>query len=121
MPRVASRSSWSWNQTVWQESTRGRVTQAGRPADVTARPASRYVAELVGVNLLLGTATGERSVLLPTGGTVTVAAESGIWAQELDLLSGDLKLGLNDALEAAGESARVERFRFVVGSGSNRG
>ncbi|MEK6225825.1 MAG: ABC transporter ATP-binding protein [Chloroflexota bacterium] len=36
---------------------RGRVVQTGSPADVTQRPRSRYVADLVGVNLLRGTAT----------------------------------------------------------------
>lgn len=51
----------------------GRVTQEGTPAAVTARPASRYVAELVGINLLHGRATAERTVTLPTGATLTVA------------------------------------------------
>ena len=36
----------------------GRVTQQGEPAAVTARPRSRFVAELVGLNLLHGHATG---------------------------------------------------------------
>jgi molybdate transport system ATP-binding protein len=36
---------------------RGRVVQTGSPAEVTQRPRSRYVADLVGVNLLRGTAT----------------------------------------------------------------
>jgi len=44
----------------------GRVVQTGSPADVTQRPRSRYVAELVGVNLLRGTATAGR-VALPSG------------------------------------------------------
>lgn len=35
---------------------RGRVVQTGTPAEVTQRPRSRYVADLVGVNLLRGTA-----------------------------------------------------------------
>jgi molybdate transport system ATP-binding protein len=52
---------------------RGRVTQAGVPADVTARPASRYVAQLVGINLLHGTATGEHTVRLDSGAELTVA------------------------------------------------
>ena len=52
---------------------RGRVTQTGTPADVTARPASRYVAQLVGINLLHGTAAGDRTVRLDTGATLTVA------------------------------------------------
>jgi molybdate transport system ATP-binding protein len=48
----------------------GRVSQQGRLAEVTARPRSRYVAELVGTNLL----TGEvRSGVLTTGdGAVVV-------------------------------------------------
>ena len=33
----------------------GRVTQQGNPDDVRARPRSRYVADLIGVNLLRGT------------------------------------------------------------------
>jgi molybdate transport system ATP-binding protein len=52
---------------------RGHVTQTGVPADVTARPASRYIAQLVGINLLHGTATGEHTVRLETGAELTVA------------------------------------------------
>ena len=33
----------------------GHVTQHGRPDDVRSRPRSRYVADLIGVNLLRGT------------------------------------------------------------------
>jgi molybdate transport system ATP-binding protein len=51
----------------------GRVTQTGSPALVTSRPASRYVAELVGINLLAGVADGERGVLLDSGTVLTVA------------------------------------------------
>jgi molybdate transport system ATP-binding protein len=51
----------------------GRIRQTGTPAEVTSRPASRYVAELVGLNLLHGTATGERTVRLPSGATLEVA------------------------------------------------
>ena len=51
----------------------GRVTQTGVPADVTARPASRYVAQLVGINLVHGTATGEHTVRLESGAELTVA------------------------------------------------
>ena len=36
----------------------GGIIQTGTPAEVTARPRSRYVADLVGVNLLRGTAHG---------------------------------------------------------------
>jgi molybdate transport system ATP-binding protein len=50
----------------------GGIVQTGTPAEVTARPRSRYVADLVGVNLLRGTAHG--TVLeLDGGGRLTCA------------------------------------------------
>jgi molybdate transport system ATP-binding protein len=51
----------------------GHVTQTGSPAAVTARPGYRYVAQLVGINLLAGTAAGDHAVRLDTGVTLTVA------------------------------------------------
>ncbi len=51
----------------------GRIAQQGLPAHVTAHPASRYVAELVGINLLHGDASGERTVRLASGAELTVA------------------------------------------------
>ena len=53
----------------------GQVVQAGTPAEISARPRSRYVADLVGVNLLRGTGAGDR-VDLP-GGAVLVAPGAG--------------------------------------------
>ncbi len=53
-------------------------------------------------------------------GTVTVTCESGVWANELELLAQDLTARLNEHLETAAEPGRVERLRFVVGSGANR-
>jgi molybdate transport system ATP-binding protein len=50
----------------------GRVAQAGRVEAVTSRPRSRYVADLVGVNLLRGEAAGTE-VILDGGGTVVTA------------------------------------------------
>jgi molybdate transport system ATP-binding protein len=50
----------------------GRVAQSGPVADVTERPRSRYVADLVGANLLRGRATGT-DVKLDRGGTVVTA------------------------------------------------
>src|SRR5580700_8483086 len=44
----------------------GGIAQSGTPAEVTARPRSRYVADLVGVNLLQG--TGRGSVVELDGG-----------------------------------------------------
>jgi len=54
-------------------------------------------------------------------GTVAIACESAVWAHELELLASDLAARLNERLEGAGEPARVERLRFVVGSGANKG
>ena len=49
----------------------GRIVQAGTLAEISARPRSRYVADLVGVNLLQGTATGT-GVELPGGAFLVV-------------------------------------------------
>jgi molybdate transport system ATP-binding protein len=55
----------------------GRLVQTGTAAEVTERPRSQYVAELVGVNLLRGLAD-HGSVRLPAGPVVAAAgAESG--------------------------------------------
>ena len=51
----------------------GHVTQTGTAAQVSARPRSRYIAELVGVNLFRGHAAGH-TVQLADGGAL-VAAE----------------------------------------------
>ena len=50
----------------------GRVVQAGTPSAVTARPRSRWVADLAGVNLFRGHADGGR-VSLEEGGHLVVA------------------------------------------------
>jgi molybdate transport system ATP-binding protein len=53
---------------------RGQVTQAGTIAEVTSRPRSRYVADLIGTNLLLGSATG--TTITTGAGATLVAAEA---------------------------------------------
>ena len=53
----------------------GRVVQTGSFADISARPRSEYVAELVGVNRLRGSADGER-LTLESGGALIVATPS---------------------------------------------
>jgi molybdate transport system ATP-binding protein len=50
----------------------GRVLQSGTPADVTQHPRSRYVADLVGVNLFRGHAS-QNVVTLADGGSLTTA------------------------------------------------
>ena len=52
---------------------RGHVVQTGTPAEVTQRPRSRYVADLVGVNLFRGTARAGQVAL--SGGAVVQSAE----------------------------------------------
>lgn len=52
----------------------GRVVQQGTLRDVTARPRSRYVAELVGVNLVRGVVHG--GVLHTSGGASVVIADA---------------------------------------------
>jgi molybdate transport system ATP-binding protein len=50
----------------------GRVVQSGTPADVTQHPRSRYVADLVGVNLFRGRAAHD-VIALADGGSLTAA------------------------------------------------
>jgi molybdate transport system ATP-binding protein len=52
----------------------GTVTQTGTAAQVSARPRSRYVAELVGVNLFRGQAAGH-DIRLAGGGTLVAAGD----------------------------------------------
>ncbi|HMC80633.1 MAG TPA: ABC transporter ATP-binding protein, partial [Acidimicrobiia bacterium] len=52
----------------------GRVVQVGTPAEVSERPRSQYVAELIGINLLRGRAEGNR-IVLASGGSLVVATE----------------------------------------------
>src|SRR5690606_41818113 len=47
--------------------------RARPPAQRTARPAPRSVAQLVGIDPLFGTAAGERTVRLDTGGELPLA------------------------------------------------
>ena len=55
----------------------GRVTQQGTPAEVARRPRTRYVARLVGLNLLRGRVEGS-GIRLPNGASVAVADLGGL-------------------------------------------
>ena len=66
-------------------------------------------------------AAGERMAAAATpvserDGVVTVTCESGVWAQELDLLGPELLARLETALGARS----VTKLRFVAGSAPNR-
>lgn len=50
----------------------GRITQAGTIAEVTTQPRTRYVADLIGTNLIHGTAHGS-TITTTTGLAVTIA------------------------------------------------
>ena len=50
----------------------GRIVQSGSPGDIARRPASAYVAQLVGVNMLRGEATAG-TVSLDAGGSIRIA------------------------------------------------
>jgi len=54
----------------------GRVVQAGTPAEVTERPRTPYVADLVGVNLLRGRGSGD-TVEVDGGGRLEVVGGIG--------------------------------------------
>jgi predicted nucleic acid-binding Zn ribbon protein len=96
----------------------GRALEAvvgqARPAGLLASVQAAWP-EVAGPALAAATAPiSERD------GTVTVACESAVWAQELELLGPDLMGRLNDRLKATGDPAKVARLRFAVGSAANR-
>jgi molybdate transport system ATP-binding protein len=55
---------------------RGEISQQGSLSEVTARPRTDYVADLVGLNLLAGTLSGD-VLTTPRGGRVVTAQPSG--------------------------------------------
>ena len=81
-----------------------------RPAGLLAEVQSAWPAVAGAALAAAASPISERS------GTVTVECESAVWAQELELLRPDLTRRLDGALGGG----RVERLRFIVGSGANR-
>jgi molybdate transport system ATP-binding protein len=55
----------------------GRVTQTGSPAEITGRPRSDYVADLVGVNLFRGRVEGDRVFVGGEGVLVVPGGDHG--------------------------------------------
>jgi hypothetical protein len=90
----------------------GAVREA-RPAGLLAGVQSAWPAAAGAALAAAATPSSEHA------GTVTVQCESSVWAHELELLAPDLIVRLNAHLEGAGEAGRVERLRFIVGSGAN--
>jgi molybdate transport system ATP-binding protein len=97
----------------------GGIVQAGTAAEVTARPRSRHVAELVGVNLLRGTARGSAVNLDGGGRLVTAAVVPGTvlavippaavsgYRQRPDPEADNLWLGQVSAVDLLGDRVRV--------------
>jgi predicted nucleic acid-binding Zn ribbon protein len=92
----------------------GAVVGEARPAGLLAAVQSAWPPVAGAALAAAATPVSERA------GTVTLACESGVWAQELELLAPELATRLNERLEGGAEPGRVERLRFVVGSGANR-
>lgn len=91
----------------------GGVLARAEPATALARVQSVWPGAVGAGLAAAATPVAERD------GIVTVACESAVWANELNLLSAELLPRLNEALAAAGASP-VERIRCVVGSGPNQ-
>jgi predicted nucleic acid-binding Zn ribbon protein len=53
-------------------------------------------------------------------GVLTVACRSATWAQELELMSGELRTRLNAALSGAAERGPIREIRFVTRSTVSR-
>jgi predicted nucleic acid-binding Zn ribbon protein len=82
-----------------------------------ARPAGLLAEVQSAWPTVAGTAlAAAASPMSERAGTVTVACESAVWAQELELLGADLVRRLDEAVSGG----RVERLRFIVGSRANR-
>ncbi len=100
----------------------GRVTQAGSPEQVRAHPRSRYVAELVGLNLFRGRLTGG-TVVLPSGERIVTAERDLDWSEAFAVIHPrvvalyrerpegsprNVWAGVAEGLEVAGDRVRVQ-------------
>jgi predicted nucleic acid-binding Zn ribbon protein len=87
-----------------------RALPDARPAGLLAEVQAAWPAVVGAALAAAASPVSERA------GTITVACESAVWAQELDLLGPDLTRRIDEAVSGG----RVERLRFIVGSGENR-
>ena len=95
------------------------MSQTGTPAQISQQPRSRYVADLVGVNLLRGRAEGDRVVI---GGSALVVPGAGqgdvfavvhpravaLYRQPPSGTPRNVWEGTADALDLEGERVRVQ-------------
>jgi molybdate transport system ATP-binding protein len=99
----------------------GRITQTGTPTEVSAQPRSRYVAELVGVNLFRGHAAGH-TLRLAGGATLVVADDHhdgevfaavhphavALYRRHPEGTPRNVLAGTAETLEATGDRVRVQ-------------
>ncbi len=97
----------------------GSVVQSGTPGEVTARPRSRFVADLAGVNLLRGRAFGDHVALAAEASLAAVEAGSGdvfavvhpravaLYRSRPDGTPRNVWRGQVDTVDLEGERARV--------------
>jgi len=93
------------------------VVQGAQPTTLLARVQAVW-ADVAGPGL-----ADSASPVAERDGVVTVACESAVWAQELELLGPDLLTRFGHALagESGGPAAgSVTKLRFVVGSAPNQ-
>jgi molybdate transport system ATP-binding protein len=97
----------------------GAIVQSGTPDEVTARPRSRFVADLAGVNLLRGQAHGDHIVL--SGGASVAAVDAGdgevfavvhpravaLYRTRPDGTPRNMWLGRADSIDLHGDRVRV--------------
>jgi predicted nucleic acid-binding Zn ribbon protein len=92
------------------------VVRGAEPATLLARVQAVWP-EVAGPGM-----SGSAAPVSEREGVVTVACESAVWAQELELLGPDLLTRFGDALGAERgrpAGASVKKLRFVVGSAPN--
>ena len=87
-----------------------QVSRQAEPAGLLARVQASWT-EVVGPVI-----AAESEPVSEREGTVTVACRSAVWAQELELLGGDLRERLNASMGASGGASEVRGLRFVMGS-----
>ena len=86
-----------------------QLSAALAPATTLARVQARWP-EAAGPAI-----AAEAEPVSERAGVVTLACRSAVWAQELDLMSGDLVARLNELLAEPDQAAPVRSLRAVVG------
>ncbi|MBK5110310.1 MAG: ABC transporter ATP-binding protein [Thermoleophilia bacterium] len=91
---------------------RGEIVQTGSPADISARPESRFVADLTGAAVIEGEVTGTER------GLTVVAADGGGTLRSVDRASGRVAVSVfpwEISLEMPGETPRDSALNRLAG------